>query len=43
MGNVEIVFLSLIVVVFWVVFVVGGIMWYGCVVILIEFFGLICY
>lgn len=41
MGNIEIVLLSSIVVVFWVVFVVFGIMWYGLVVIFIEFFGLI--
>lgn len=43
MGNIEIVFFSSIVVVFFVVFVVFGIMWYGCVVIFIELFGFICY
>ncbi|RRR27983.1 hypothetical protein EHS14_06360 [Schaalia georgiae] len=43
MGNIEIVFFSSIVVVFFVVFVVVGIMWYGLVIILIELFGFICY
>ena len=43
MGNIDIVFFSSIVVVFFVVFVVVGIMWYGLVMTLIELFGFICY
>ena len=43
MGNIEIVFFSSIVVVFFVVFVDVGIMWYGFVIIFIELFGFICY